>query len=543
MQKILYQQSLQSCRRGPDNHKNLSTENTYFGFNRLSINGINKGSDQPFEILNCILICNGEIYNYRELYNIVETKPTTESDCEIIIHLYRKYGIEHSVRFLNGCFAFVLYDTTNGNVYVCRDRFGIRPLSYMSLIDVSHPCFVFTSELKQLTVFTKALQPKSLEIKHFSPGHITTYLKNGTGMFVLSNECTYYTTPMYTLGFKHDISLVHAKIRSILKKAVEKRVLNTSDRNICCLLSGGLDSSLITALTSKYIPNVKTFSIGLIGSEDLKYAKQVAEYLGTNHHEVVVSENDFFDAIPEVIKAIESYDTTTVRASVGNYLIAKYIAKNHDDVVVMNGDGSDELTGGYIYFRESPNVYISDVENRRLLKDIHMFDALRSDKCIASNGLESRTPFLDHEFVNYYLSLDPNVRYKNMKIEKQLLRNAFAEVGILPKNIIERGKEAFSDGVSSLHRSWFSIIKEKIEDRRNGFLIDHFKTSDLKEVLDIYKNTKNPPRTLEQLYYRKIFDDLYPNCSHIIPYFWMPRFVDCEDASARLLPNYMKNKI
>ena len=242
-----------------------------------------------------------------------------------------------------------------------------------------------------------------------------------------------------------------------------------------------------------------------------------------------------FNAIPEVIQAIESYDTTTVRASIGNYLIGKYIAANSDAKVIFNGDGSDELFGGYLYMNKCPDDIEFDKETRRLLKDIHLFDVLRSDKSISSNGLEPRTPFLDRTFVNYILSIPPYFRNHNnfQQSEKYLLRTSFnklyfkdyTEKQILPDEILWRRKEAFSDGVSSQGRSLFTILQEFISDYY------HEKNS------ESYK----PCIELEKMYYKEIFDDKFPNLSHILPYFWMPKYTDATDPSARTLDVYEKN--
>ena len=247
-------------------------------------------------------------------------------------------------------------------------------------------------------------------------------------------------------------------------------------------------------------------------------AKQVAEYLDTTHTEIEVTSAEMFDAIPEVIENIESYDTTTVRASVGNYLIGKYISNETDAKVVFNGDGSDELTGGYLYFLKTPSSIEFDSECRNLLENIHMFDVLRSDRCISRHGLEPRTPFLDRTFVNYYLSLPINLRnpmtskISNNVCEKQLLREAVTHVypELLPHNIVWRTKEAFSDGVSSSNESWFETIQKKHED--------------------------------EKKYYKSIFHNFFKGHYDVVPYYWMPRFVKASDASARTLDIYKKAK-
>jgi asparagine synthase (glutamine-hydrolysing) len=279
---------------------------------------------------------------------------------------------------------------------------------------------------------------------------------------------------------------------------VEKRCV-TTERPIACLLSGGLDSSLIAALVVEYhklhnLPVVETYSIGLEGSVDLEYARTMANYLGTKHTEIVLTEEDFLNAIPEVIKSIESYDTTSVRASIGNWLLGKYIAENSDAKVIFNGDGSDELTGGYLYMHKAPDMIEFDGECRRLLKDIHAFDVLRSDKSISSHGLEPRTPFLDRTWVQYYLSIPLHVRYhpNENNCEKYLLRTAFSKDyyetfegrELLPHKVLWRKKEAFSDGVSKHTRSLYQIIQEyteekmRNEDYKNAFFTNMKKLND-----------------------------------------------------------------
>ncbi|XP_065893700.1 asparagine synthetase [glutamine-hydrolyzing]-like, partial [Dysidea avara] len=289
------------------------------------------------------------------------------------------------------------------------------------------------------------------------------------------------TNVTYHVGHTNQSSTwYYNEIREKLISAVRKRI-STTERPIACLLSGGLDSSLITSIVSSFMDTkekkLETYSIGLEGSEDLKYARLVANFLKTNHHEIIVSEMDFLEAIPEVIKTIESYDTTTVRASVGNYLVAKYIKENSDAKVIFNGDGSDEVTGGYMYFHKAPDSLSFDNECKRLLKDICYFDVLRSDRCISCHGLEARTPFLDKEFVRNYLSLPYKKRYhvEKKQCEKYLLRDAFGNY--LPTEVLFRTKEAFSDGVN----------------------------------LDMTKQYEiNPPQTKEQYYYRSVFEEFYP---------------------------------
>jgi asparagine synthase (glutamine-hydrolysing) len=295
-------------------------------------------------------------------------------------------------------------------------------------------------------------------------------------------------------------------------------------------LSGGLDSSIISAYVKRFYDNtLETYSIGLREAEDLKYAQLVSEHINSKHKSVIFNNEDFIASIPHVIRDIESYDTTTVRASVGNWNIGKYIKNNSDVKVIFNGDGADELMGGYLYFNCAPNDEAFHNESIRLLKDISKFDVIRSDKSISSHGLEPRTPFLDKELTKYYLSIPIEYRNHNNgdKCEKYFIRKAVElyDSKLLPSEVLWRTKEAFSDGVSSKKKSWFEIIQE----------------SDV--ILNVNENFSNNihnhPLTNEQMYYRNKFDILYPNCENLIPYFWMPKFIKgAHDSSARTLNVY-----
>ena len=250
-----------------------------------------------------------------------------------------------------------------------------------------------------------------------------------------------------------------------------------AEREIGCLLSGGLDSSLISALVNKYYegPKLNTFSIGLPGSIDLEYAQHVADHLGTKHHQIEVSEYDFLNAIETVIYNIESYDTTTVRASVGNYLVSKFISENSDCKVIFNGDGADEVCCGYVYLKNAPTPEALQKESEKLVEEIHYFDVLRSDRSISSNGLEARTPFLDIAFVKYCLSIPAELKTFDgvNRLEKHLLRKAFDGHGLLPDNVLWRRKCAFSDGVSSQKNSWHQIIKTFIDEKISDAELDN----------------------------------------------------------------------
>jgi asparagine synthase (glutamine-hydrolysing) len=535
--------------RGPEYSK-LTRVNDYLtaGFHRLAINGLNESSNQPFFLENTVLICNGEIYNYRELYTMMNIVPTTQSDCEVIIHLYRRYGIDQCLRMLDGVFAFALYDLVEERVYISRDPYGVRPLYCLKHID---QLIGFASELKMLSDFNKMplhdidfntdVVPIS-RVEQFTPGTYKVYYFNRYfNKWLFKSSTTYYTTTAFSNYTVQTPNMVYLNIQTYLQNAVDKRC-TTTDRPIACLLSGGLDSSLITALVNDYYTRnmggqqLETYSIGLSNSEDLKYARIVADYLGTKHTEIILTEDDFFDLIPEVIHGIESYDTTSVRASIGNYALGKYISKHSDAKVIFNGDGSDELCGGYLYMYKAPDSIDFDKETRRLLTDIHLFDVLRSDKSISSHGLEPRTPFLDKTWVQYYLSIDPSMRFHpgNNQCEKFLLRTAFSrEVflnsngkPLLPDNILWRTKEAFSDGVSSHGRSLFTILQEKIAHKFEGTKVNFNKYAHL------------TPKTLEQYYYRELFENDYGDVSNLLPYFWMPKFINAEDPSARTLKVY-----
>lgn len=600
---VIHNEFIKGRGRGPEFSKlDSSYMKMTLGFHRLAINGLNNASNQPLVINDVVLICNGEIYNYKQLYKYMCVEPTTGSDCEVIIHLYIKYGIEQTLHMLDGVYAFILYDNRlksdlQNKVYVARDPLGVRPLYYLHHCTFKPPdshesisgmepllstfqmwkgvnnynqntysqLFGFASELKCLSEFYN-MNPQLYNIEQFKPGTYSVFNHSNivNSIWKPEKENTTYFIPSFSHTWRIDsdtqdvlVNSIYKKISTYLNIAVNKRCLAT-ERPIACLLSGGLDSSLIAALVNKFynhynLPNkLETYSIGLSGSDDLKYARVVANYLGTNHTEIVVTEQEMFEAIPEVIRAIESYDTTTVRASIGNYLLGKYIAANSQAKVIFNGDGSDELFGGYLYMNKCPDDIEFDNETRRLLQDIHLFDVLRSDKSISTHGLEPRTPFLDRSFVNLILSIPPYFRnHKNMRaindryhifddefthydsIEKFILRYSFSHTKfldysgrqLLPSEILWRKKEAFSDGVSSRDRSLYQILQEYISLYMN-----------MEEETDTYQ----PTIETEKRYYKNIFDKAYPNTGHILPYFWMPKYTDAKDPSARTLTFYDK---
>jgi asparagine synthase (glutamine-hydrolysing) len=526
--------------RGPESSNLLIipkdiTNDIYFGFHRLAINGLDENSNQPFVISGIYLICNGEIYNYKSLYEKMKIMGSTNSDCEIIIHMYLKYGIQYLLESLDGVFAFILYDSNINKIFVARDPYGVRPLYYINDNNV----IAFASELKQLTKFdinNMYFNDIKFTVKHFPPGtfmEINFYNEYNSENNIMKLFCdsfydkkTVINTKINkysSFGFGNSIISddYYSNIYHYLYESVKKRVIGTTDRPIACLLSGGLDSSTITAMVNSLLPKgvLETYSIGLPNSTDLKYARKVAQHLGTKHTEIILTENEFFEAIPEVIRTIESYDTTTVRASVGNYLIGKYIRKKSNSKVIFNGDGADELMGGYRYFKLTNDPLEFDKECKRLLNNIYLFDVLRSDKSISSNGLEPRTPFLDRSFVQYYLSIPPEIRCHSVNgfCEKYLLRKSIENVNnsLLPTEVLWRTKEAFSDGVSGIDRSWYEIIHENLT---------------INNILSEKSGIQ-----LEREYYLELFENNFPNQSHIVPYFWMPKYTSVHDPSARLI--------
>jgi asparagine synthase (glutamine-hydrolysing) len=529
--EFIEQEFQKGKRRGPEHSQWKRFKNgVILGFHRLAINGLNEQSNQPICIRGISLICNGEIYNYKKLYKLMGiTNPTTDSDCEVIIYLYERYGIEQTLNMLDGVFAFVLLDENKSEFFAARDPFGVRPL-YYSYAEKNHhwdKSYVFGSEIKSI----QNIHPFS-EVVHFPPGSYISGQIKGENTY-WDNIKSYFIPSIHiTLDWNCE-----RNIRTFVCDAVRKRCI-TTERPVACLLSGGLDSSLIAALVSGQFPEtpIETYSIGLAGSEDLKYAQLVANHIESNHCEVIVGEQEMFDAIPAVIEAIESYDTTTIRASLGNYLIGKYIAEHSEAKVIFNGDGSDELFGGYLYMHKCPDDIEFDKETRRLLKDIHMFDVLRSDKCISSHGLEPRTPFLDRNLVNYVLSIEPHIRnHNNQKYpEKYLLRDAFDDYHeydhadrLLPKEVLWRRKEAFSDGVCGQEKSLRTILQRKICELQNcEYLMD-----EPDKMLDI-----------EKAYYRSIFESLYPR-AEVIPYYWMPKYTEATDPSARTLNFYAESVV
>lgn len=505
--------------RGPDN-KSITQCGTsvILKFYRLAINDLTDNGLQPFSYNDISIICNGEIFNSPKLraqFNDHEFKST--SDCEILPLLYYKYGFHNLVQLLDGEFSIIAYDNNVNKLWFARDPYGVRPL-FIGM-NQARTEFQLCSEMKGID--------SSFSISQFPPGYIgcidtTTDVK-------LSTMYKYYVEPIRNSVQNIPYIRVCELIRQSLHTSVLKRV-NNAEQPVGCLLSGGVDSSIICALSSQIMrkqgKRLHTFSIGFEGSPDLAAAKLVAEHIQSEHHEVVITTEDALNVIDDVIYCIESYDTTTVRASVMNYLVAKYIKENTDIKVVLNGDGADEVCGGYLYTQNAPNDNEWEIDCNRLLSNIHFFDGLRSDRAISSKwSLESRTPFLDKDFVNTYIT--SSIQYRrpsNPKgLTKQLLRDSF--LALLPHDILLRPKEAFSDGVSIAVDSWHHILQNYFNRLvQDGTYIQY-------RLL----TTVNPPTTKEECYYRTVFDRWYMHNPGVIPYFWKPKWTKTTDPSAREL--------
>jgi asparagine synthase (glutamine-hydrolysing) len=486
--------------RGPEYFTIQEIAGSIMGFTRLAINGLALRGNQPISAHGWTIICNGEIYNYKELASKWDIDlPENCSDCEILPYLFSRLNPTEIFRALDGVFAIMAINEESNKIIIGRDPYGVRPLFIANEKNFN----VISSEIKGLVTI-------SGNIHVFEPGTWKEYYGNK-----LINSQKYHHIPWIKNPVCDSMETSKYLLKTSFEKAIEKRLL--SERPIGALLSGGLDSSLVCAVLSKFLrvrgKPLHTFSIGMAGSTDLKCARIVADYIESRHHEIIMTKQDFFDAIPEVIRSIESYDTTTVRASVGNWLIAKYIRENTDIKVVFNGDGSDEIGGGYLYFARAPSDEEFESEIERLLKDIHMFDVLRSDRCMAAHGLEPRTPFLDKQFVSIWRSIPTN--YLRDVEEKYILRASF--IGYLPREILWRKKEAFSDGVSSAEEPWHASI--------NKYAIEKG-----------YQSEKDM--------YKQIFIQNYGvKCLHVIPYMWMPKWSpETSDPSARTLSIYKEHR-
>jgi asparagine synthase (glutamine-hydrolysing) len=487
-------------------------------FYRLAITGVECG-DQPFHLGSVHLVCNGEIYNYKELYDKYELNDyrKTDSDCEVILHLYNKLGIEETIALLDGEFAFCLVDQEKHLVHFGRDHMGIKPLYMAGILD--HENHKLTS--LELASEIKAMNLSSVAA-HVYPRTIYTYdMKN----FVLST-ITYKCLPL--VRENHNI----VELYELFKAAVIKRI-SQGDRPIGFLLSGGFDSSLVLSISMEYYhknkidirPKVFTFGFEEKASDVLaagcmvnflrgKYGMDCLEW-----HKVIAPLEDGAKAIPSVIWALETYCTTTIRASTPMWLISRYISKNTDVKVVLSGEGSDELFGGYLYFKYAPNAQAYRTEVIKLLNNIYLYDALRADRSTADHGLEIRPPFLDEAFVSASLEYTKLVESKQVEnkllddpkmsgLTKKILRYMVKDLDLLPDEILYGRKEAFSDAVGL---SW----KDYIQSYASKFIEEH-------NLDEVKYSSHIKPVTSEMKYYQTIFYELFGCNYEVLPCIWLP---------------------
>ncbi|MEE1013692.1 MAG: asparagine synthase B [Clostridia bacterium] len=495
--------------RGPDMSRIINTGNGLLGFHRLSIMGLNEAGMQPFIRDNRYLVCNGEIYGFRALKETLMEKGYTfvsESDCELLLPLYQEYGTD-MFAMLDAEYALILYDKETDSYLAARDPIGIRPLYYGYAKDGAA---VFASEAKNLVGLCEHIKP-------FPPGH---YYKDGA--FACYSDVAGVETVC-----QDDLETACKKIHDKLVAGIEKRL--DADAPVGFLLSGGLDSSLVCSVAAKLTDKpIKTFAIGMSEDAiDLKYAKEVADYIGADHTEVIICEEDVLKALPEVVALLGTYDITTIRASIGMYLVCKYIHENTDLRVLLTGEISDELFGyKYTDFAPSPEAFQQEAQKR--IRELHMYDVLRADRCISVNSLEARVPFGDLDFVRYVMSLEPAMKMNTYGKGKYLLRHAF-EGDYLPYSILMREKAAFSDAVG---HSMVDDLKRYAEEK--------YTEAEFEEKRKAY--TFAQPFTKESLLYRELFETYYPGQAEMIADFWMPNKewegCDVNDPSARVLSNY-----
>lgn len=495
--------------RGPDMSRIIQLDKGILGFHRLAIMGLDENGMQPFEKDGSYVVCNGELYGFRVLKKELEAKGYTfvsDSDCELLLPLYTEYGTDMFEK-LDAEFALVIYDAKTGEFIAGRDPIGIRPLFYGHSSDGG---ILFASEAKNLVGLCDKIMP-------FPPGH---YYKDGK--FVCYRDISRAATICHD-----DLETACSKIKEKLIAGIEKRL--DADAPVGFLLSGGLDSSLVCSVAAKLSDKpIKTFAIGMsIDAIDLKYAKQVANYIGSDHTEVIITENDVLEALPHVVALLGTYDITTIRASIGMYLVCKYIHENTDLRVILTGEISDELFG-YKYTDFAPSAEAFQREAEKRIHELHMYDVLRADRCISVNSLEARVPFGDLDFVEYVMSLAPEMKLNKYGKGKYLVRHAF-EGDYLPYDILMREKAAFSDAVGHSMVDDLKAYAEKAY-------------TDEEYAEKRKKYTFSTPFTKESLLYRELFETYYPGQAEMVADFWMPNkeWEGCNvnDPSARVLSNY-----
>ena len=495
--------------RGPDDTRVVDVGRGLMGFHRLAIMGLHDEGMQPFALAGDYVVCNGELYGFAERKRELQAKGYTfrsDSDCEILLPLWREYG-EAMFGMLDAEYALVLYDGKSGDFVAARDPIGIRPL-YYGYDNAGQ--IIFASEAKNLVGLTGTILP-------FPPG---CYYRGG-------HFTRYCDITRVDAVCEDDPDTVCRNIHDKLVAGVEKRLV--ADAKVGFLLSGGLDSSLVCAIAAKRSKKpIKTFAIGMVGDAiDLKYAKEVADYIGSDHTEVYMTKEEVLAALPTVIELLGTFDITTIRASMGMYLLCKAIHERTDIRVLLTGEISDELFG-YKYTDFAPDAAAFQAESEKRVRELHMYDVLRADRCISVNSLEARVPFGDLDFVKYVMSVDPAKKMNVYHKGKYLLRRAF-EGDYLPHDILYREKAAFSDAVG---HSMVDYLKEYAEQTYTD---------------EAYEAKRRQyaycmPFTKESLLYREIFERYYPGQGQMIADYWMPNKswagCDVKDPSARVLSNY-----
>ena len=500
---------VETISRGPDDSRIVDTGNGFLGFHRLAIMGLTPSGMQPFSMNGSYVVCNGEIYGFEKFKKELSKKYTfeSESDCEILLPLYKEYGTD-MFAMLDAEFACIIYDGETEEYIAARDPIGIRPLYYGY---DKEGVIIFASEAKNLVGLTERIMP-------FPPGH---YYKGGE--FIRYCDIAKVDTIS-----NDDLETVCKKIHDKLVAGVEKRLV--ADAKVGFLLSGGLDSSLVCAIAAKKSSEpIKTFAIGMSEDAiDLKYAKQVADYIGSDHREIIITKDDVLSNLETVIHMLGTFDITTIRASMGMYLICKAIHEQSDIRVLLTGEISDELFG-YKYTDFAPNAAAFQEEAEKRIRELHMYDVLRADRCISVNSLEARVPFGDLDFVKYVMSVDPELKLNKYGKGKYLLRHAFEEGDYLPKEILWREKAAFSDAVG-----------HSMVDYLKAYANDFYTDGEYETLCKKYSHAT--PFTKESLLYREIFEKYYSEQGQMIVDFWMPNksWEGCNvsDPSARVLANY-----
>jgi asparagine synthase (glutamine-hydrolysing) len=634
-----------SSKRGRDNTVSYTKPKFNLTFSRLAIHDKSNLGNQPFIIEDSdriiYVVANGEIYNYQVIVSEYNLFPKSSSDCEVIPLLFshfkkQDYSSEDILQRFSEMFdcelSFVLYEedkkTNQFNVYLYTDHCSIRPLFYAW----NSNYIFFGSTLQSIPDFVRGNiteDQKILSIEAFMTLHDWKLQRIETGSFVIFKDVfnspinpistkyfSAYKIPSYIgiemlkdshiesyksininndikcpeINLKNSISDISDKIYNIISESVIRRLSTSFDTDaIGALLSGGIDSSIVCSIAATHLKKsghrLHTFCIGMEGSKDIAYAKQVSEFIGSIHTSIELTEKEFLDAIPDVVKCIDSYDITSVRASVGQYLSAKYISKHHPNIkILLCGDGADEVFFSYLYCLKAPTPKDYHIETCKLIDEIHHFDGRRADRCISNFNIEARFPFLSRSLIEYVLNLLPEIRQPQTdtisidekqsihhKWEKWILRKSAEKYNLLPKSVLWRIKTAFSDGVSSNKKLWYKVVQDHID----TFIL----TQEFNTMLQYYNYPKNPfyknrlasrlikeyepetiqqyirmaepisfhltPKTKEAYYYRKLYNMFFGNSYRVatlLPKLWLPNWSgEMYEPSATALDVFKEN--